>query len=275
MNLAEEIKKYEFYHIFDLGNGVSTPGYKSLVLVQQVVKDAMATVDFKDKRVLDIGCRDGLFSFEAEKAGAKEVIGIDSMISKGAVELLIPHFNSKVKMIEMSLYDLTPEKLGTFDIIIYPGVLYHLRYPFTSLKIIRDMLKPGGKLILETAIMRSWKFNKLEKMALLFCPTEKESPYEPTSVTFFNTKGMKDSLRTLKYEPETVNFLYDGIFGKAMPFIKKLKWWLMYLYKQYYIDRGTFVCTAGVAENEETVKYWHQTYSGDDIQELAAQHKPK
>lgn len=268
MDLQQEISKYEFYHIFDLGNGIKTPGYKSLIPTQQVVRNAMASIDFNGKRVLDIGCRDGLFSFEAEKAGAKEVIGIDNMLSKGAVDFLIPYFNSKVKMYEMSLYDLTPEKLGTFDIIIYPGVLYHLRYPFTSLKVVRDMLNPGGKLILETAVLRSWKFTNLEKLALLFCPTEAESPYEPTSVTFFNTKGLNDSLRTLHYKPESVNYLYDDVVRKEMPLFKKFKRYLMFLYKRYFIDRGTFVCTAIQVENDGVSKYWNEVYKSDDIIDL-------
>ena len=65
----------------------------------------------KGKRVLDIGCRDGIYSFEAEKMGAKEVIGIDNDISKPALEFLIPYFNSKVKMFEMNLFDLKEEIL--------------------------------------------------------------------------------------------------------------------------------------------------------------------
>ena len=65
--------------------------------------------------MLDIGCRDGLFAFEAESMGASEVIGIDNDLSKAAVEFLIPFLKSKVTMYEMNLYDLKPETFGLFD----------------------------------------------------------------------------------------------------------------------------------------------------------------
>jgi hypothetical protein len=61
--------------------------------------------DLAGKRVLDIGCRDGLFSFEAEKMGAQEVLGIDNDLSPGATEFLIPWFQSKVRMQAVNLYD--------------------------------------------------------------------------------------------------------------------------------------------------------------------------
>jgi tRNA (mo5U34)-methyltransferase len=42
----------------------------------------------RGKRVIDIGCRDGMFSFEAERMGAAEVTGIDNDLSTAAVEFL-------------------------------------------------------------------------------------------------------------------------------------------------------------------------------------------
>ncbi|MBD0343628.1 MAG: hypothetical protein ICV63_02075, partial [Coleofasciculus sp. Co-bin14] len=69
--LREELKKYNFYHIIQLTENLSTPGYEEFVPIQQMALRALKTLDLKDKRVLDIGCRDGLFSFEVEKLGAK------------------------------------------------------------------------------------------------------------------------------------------------------------------------------------------------------------
>jgi 2-polyprenyl-3-methyl-5-hydroxy-6-metoxy-1,4-benzoquinol methylase len=81
------------------------------------------------------------------------VIGIDSDLSKGATEFLIPHFRSHVQMHELTLFDLRPQTFGRFDVIVLAGVLYHLRYPFWGLKILRDLLSPDGILIIETAIL--------------------------------------------------------------------------------------------------------------------------
>ena len=127
------------------------------------------------------------------------------------------------------------------------------------------MLKPGGKLILETAVMRSWKTSKLEKLPLLFCPVEDESPYEPTSVTFFNTKGMVDSLKTLNFKTEKVSYLYDDLEKQKMSPKKRIIHSLSFAWKKYFIDRGTFICTATDNDHEGVSNYWNKVYSAEDI----------
>ena len=95
--------------------------------------------------------------------------------------------------------------MGLFDVVFFPGVLYHLRYPFWGLKVLRDMMKPDGELLIETAIWRGDPNN-----AILFCPIEKDSPYEPTSCTFFNEKGLVDTLKSLNFDTVDVEFLSSG-----------------------------------------------------------------
>jgi 2-polyprenyl-3-methyl-5-hydroxy-6-metoxy-1,4-benzoquinol methylase len=173
-------------------------------------------MDFNNKRVLDIGCRDGLFSFFAESRGAAEVIGIDNDLSKPAVEFLIPFFNSKIKMYEMNLYDLKPDTFGLFDLVIFPGVLYHLRYPFWGLKVIRDLIKVGGQLLLETAIWEGDPNN-----AMLFCPIDKDSPFEGTSCTFFNHKGITDTLRSMGMKVSSAECLTKDYQRKVKDLIRQ------------------------------------------------------
>jgi SAM-dependent methyltransferase len=210
-------------------------------------------LDLRDRRVLDIGCRDGLFSFEAEKLGAKEVIGIDNNLSTGAVEFLIPYFNSKVKMHELNLLGLKPEDFGLFDIIIFSGVLYHLRYPFWSLKIIRDVLQTGGYLIIETAIFRD-----KNKYAMLHCPVGSESPYEGSSCSFFNMKGLNDTLSSLGFTVENVNILNDR-FQNRRPDAKELLRFL--LKRRKVIDRATLICRKVEQTPWKSLdNYWNGTH---------------
>tara|TARA_B100001059_G_C17760197_1_gene542381 strand:+ start:266 stop:1183 length:918 start_codon:yes stop_codon:yes gene_type:complete len=195
--LQANADKYSWYHTIKLADGVYTksaiPHFKDK---WDFMLQGMENIDFKNKRVLDVGCRDGLFSFEAEKRGAKEIIGIDNDISKGASEFLIPLFKSKVKMYEMNLYDLKPEKFGLFDVIIFYGVLYHLRYPIWGLKKLASCLSDNGFLLLESGML----VNKtLENKDILYCPVE-ESPYEESSCTFFNKKGLSTTMRSLKFK---------------------------------------------------------------------------
>lgn len=267
--LLAQLGKHSFYHFIDLGNGRETQGWDKARPVQQLVLRQLDRLSFEGKRVLDVGCRDGLFSFYAEKKKAAEVIGIDNLLSSGAVEVLIPYFRSRVRMHEMNLFDLTPEKFGRFDIIICPGVVYHLRYPFLAMRILRDLLAPNGILVLETAILRIH-----EGTALLYCPAPKDSPYEKTSVTFFNPRGMLDSLASFGYRTEGHDYLfgvnafrlpYTGLRSRLMAIGNQWQRWMPSLVRmllgRYVIDRGVFVCRFDEKlVDPELEDYWNRIY---------------
>lgn len=196
--LIEAIARYQWYHRIQVRGDIFTPSYlptlDSFMDIWDLILEGMAMVDFRGKRVLDVGCRDGLFSFEAEKRGAEEVIGIDNDISRGASEFLIPFFDSKVRMHEMNLYDITPDRFGTFDVIVFPGVLYHLRYPFWGLKQLLSCLSDNGIFLIESGMLVEPALGRHE---LLYCPVE-NSPYEPTSCTFMNEKALTTTLRAFQ-----------------------------------------------------------------------------
>jgi len=196
-SLQKEAEKYTWYHSIKLADDVHTksaiPHFKAKWDFMLV---GMDHIDFKNKRVLDVGCRDGLFSFEAEKRGAKEIIGIDNDISLGATNFLIPLFKSKVQMYEMNLFDLNPEKFGLFDVIIFYGVLYHLRYPVWGLKKLSSCLSDNGILLIESGMLVN---KELENIDLLYCPVE-DSPYEESSCTFFNKRGLETTMRSLNFK---------------------------------------------------------------------------
>ncbi len=205
--LADRIKQYRFYHTIPLTDEISTQGAQdpAVVRIWDIVLKALRSVDVSDKRFLDIGCRDGLFSFDAERRGAREVVGIDNDLSLGAVELLIPYFGSKVRMHAMNLYDLTPKSFGVFDVVCFAGVLYHLRYPIWGLKLIRDVLVDGGTLILETAI-----YIDDNKRAMLNCPIGRECPGDdPTNCANFNLKGLVDTLYSLGITVDSGEYLWE------------------------------------------------------------------
>ena len=248
--ILEEIKKYKFYHCIKLTENITTPGEEDYVPSQNLFFSHLENINFKNKRVLDIGCRDGLFSFYSEKKGASEVIGIDNNLSIPTKEFLVPFFNSKVKFKELNLFDLPKEQLGVFDIIIFPGVLYHLRYPFWALKIITDLLKKGGKLIIETPIIEDF-----ENKSILFTPIEKDSPYERTSCTFFNKKSINDTLISLGYEIKKTDLLKRR-FHELKTFIKKK------ILNKTVITRSVFTAELkGIDKESFLYKYWNETHT--------------
>lgn len=255
--LRDELKKYNFYHIIKLTENISTPGYEVFVPLQEVALKALRAIDVQNKRVLDIGCRDGLFSFEAEKLGAQEVIGIDNDLSLGAVNLLIPYLKSNVKMYELNVLDLKPETFGVFDIVIFPGVLYHLRYPFWTLKLIKDVLRDGGQLIIETAV-----FMDNNQRAILFCPIGSESPYEDTSCTFFNLKGLSDTLSSLGLVIENTELLSQPEKLDDTDWLSNIKSRLKaFQPTKPFISRATFICSKQAQlESTPVNDYWNSTH---------------
>ena len=110
--------------------------------------------DLSGMRVLDIGCAEGFFSFEAERRGAKEVIAIDSFPdSVRRFDICRNALGSKATAYLCNVYDLNPRTFGTFDFVFFFGVLYHLRHPLLALEKISSVCT--GSMLLQTANFES------------------------------------------------------------------------------------------------------------------------
>lgn len=133
---------------------------------------------------LDIACRDGLFSFWLEDHGVLPVTGIDNNISEG-IGWLCRVNESRVKVQELSVYDLPPD--GSYETVLFFGVLYHLRYPFNGIRSVVGATKTGGVIVIETGMLIQ------NELPLLYCPVL-TSPWDSTSCTFFNEKGLDETM---------------------------------------------------------------------------------
>lgn len=94
--------------------------------------------DLTGKTVLDIGCNAGFYSIEMKKRGAKKVVGFDSDERYLAQARFASHvLKTEIEFKNMSVYDiaLLNEK---FDVVIFMGVLYHLRHPLMALDLLYD-----------------------------------------------------------------------------------------------------------------------------------------
>ena len=145
-----------WYHTIDLGDGVFTPGAEGIRIMNQTMIDFLPR-SFKGMSILDIGCWDGLFGFEAEKRGASKVLGIDNhsggdgfsqerlkAIKGGGFKPLMTAkaiLGSNVECQVMNVYDISQENIGEFDCTFFFGVLYHLWHPMLALQLIRRVTK--------------------------------------------------------------------------------------------------------------------------------------
>jgi tRNA (mo5U34)-methyltransferase len=134
-----------WYHQIEVAPGVVTPGIND---TQQILAALRLPERLDGLRVLDIGARDGFFSFECERRGA-EVVAIDSMPpGQTGFPIAKELVGSNVEILQRNVYELSPEEFGTFDLILFLGVLYHLRDPMLALDRIWSVSR--DKLIVET-----------------------------------------------------------------------------------------------------------------------------
>jgi tRNA (mo5U34)-methyltransferase len=96
--------------------------------------------DLSGKSVLDIGCNAGFFSLEMKKRNADRVVGIDVMPYCLAQARFLSHwFQQPLELRQIGAYDI--ESLGQFDIVLFIGVLYHLRHPLYALDKVASICK--------------------------------------------------------------------------------------------------------------------------------------
>jgi tRNA (mo5U34)-methyltransferase len=102
------------------------------------------------RRVLDVGCRDGFFAFEMERRGAS-VLAVDyTRADETGFALAAELLDSRVEHRLANAYDLDPGTHGWFDIVLFLGVVYHLRDPLRALDALRSVCRPGSLLFAES-----------------------------------------------------------------------------------------------------------------------------
>lgn len=150
-----------WYHRIELPGGVVTPGHNPINAPSYGIPD-----DLTGKRVLDVGAWDGFWTFEALKRGAREVIAIDDFSDYlgtlkqedrkawATFDFCREAFGYPVERcnrFELSVYDVSPERLGTFDVVFFFGTLYHLRHPLLAMDKLASVC--SDQIFVESAIL--------------------------------------------------------------------------------------------------------------------------
>jgi tRNA (mo5U34)-methyltransferase len=134
--------------------------------------------DVAGKSVLDIGCNAGFYSIEMRRRGAERVVGIDSdgrYLEQARLASDTLGFDD-IEFAKVDVYDVAA--IGErFDLVIFMGVLYHLRHPLLALDLIREHV--AGDLLLFQSMQRGSKHLMPIKPDYEFSETEQffESAY--------------------------------------------------------------------------------------------------
>jgi tRNA (mo5U34)-methyltransferase len=109
----------------------------------------------ENRLVLDVGCGNGYHCWRMLGAGAQRVIGIDPSVKFVFQFQAIKNFAGRqlpVDVLPLGIEHM-PEKLAAFDTLFSMGILYHRRSPMAHLRELKELLRPGGQLVLETLVI--------------------------------------------------------------------------------------------------------------------------
>jgi len=155
--LLAMVPNFNWVHAIDLGGGVVTPGLWGRG--NPVIEKALLEIDWRGKKVLDIGCWDGMYSFLAESQGAAEIYATDIINQRDFSDQPTFHLahalrhSKAVYYPDMSVYHIESLGVRDFDVIIFSGIYYHLKEPVRALTTLRRLLKDGGTILVEGAIL--------------------------------------------------------------------------------------------------------------------------
>ena len=126
------LQRLGWYHSMELPDGSVIPGFQTIAQLRTRIAQFPIPADLRGRRVLDIGAWDGWFSFEMERRGA-QVLAVDATPQerfRAARELLGCRVEYRIE----DVCHLSPAKIGRFDIVLFFGVLYHLKHPVLALE---------------------------------------------------------------------------------------------------------------------------------------------
>lgn len=150
VEILEKTDNRRWFHAIELLPGCYSPGP---CFPDERFIEYPQTQDLTNKTVLDIGAWDGGYTFMAEKRGGQlTAYDIQDPCHSGfniAKECL----GSDARHIMGSVYDLSPDQHGTYDVVYYFGVFYHLFNPVKAFCNINRVLDNGGLMLFEGAIL--------------------------------------------------------------------------------------------------------------------------
>jgi len=152
-----------WFHGIDLGQGVRT---KTGSIADEPDDHPRSTFDLvarclpedlAGQSVLDVGCNGGFYAVEMKRRGAGRVLAIDSQRHHVRQTRFVARaLELDLEIERLSVYDLSPTRVGEFDVCLALGLVYHLKHLVLALE--RLFLVTRGTLIVETGILPKDRF---------------------------------------------------------------------------------------------------------------------
>ncbi len=199
--LSELASRTDFlwHQRFELGQGIVTPGISDVAFL---FAQAGVPSDLSGLSALDIGTTNGGAAFELERRGADPVVALDMTDDAHfGFATICGTLRSRVEFRQASVYELSALFDEQFDIVLFWGVLYHLRHPLLGLDNVRSVAR--GSVYVETAVC-DHETGALGDRALARFYRLAELGADPSNWFAPNVSGLVDWCTSCGFAVETV-----------------------------------------------------------------------
>jgi 2-polyprenyl-3-methyl-5-hydroxy-6-metoxy-1,4-benzoquinol methylase len=215
-----------WWHAIPLPNGDRINGHNPDKLAQHKMWNALGFEKdyFVDKSVLDIGANDGFFSIAALIAGAKTVCSIntaDWITWPKNIEFAANAWNVRPEIITADFRDYPFRE--SFDTVLFLGVLYHVEDVFGTVKRLKDLVRPGGSIFVETHVT-----NIVSDVPILEMASDTFATSAPQGKKNLNSVGISNYLLPNKHAVHQLAINHDLVFthldGPGNVYSRELPW---------------------------------------------------
>jgi tRNA (mo5U34)-methyltransferase len=215
----EAIAGLHWWHTIEVAPGVVTPGPWDLRPTAELMP---WPASLRGARCLDIGTMDGFWAFELERRGAAEVLAIDVGETDHArlkwrpgpiprrpelgetFRVAAGLLGSRAEYRELSVYDLDPDEVGEFDVVVMGFVLQMLRDPLRGLEAVRAVCR--GHLILLDTVSRP--------LSLVPSPIVRlDARRDGREFFVFNPRGMRKALELSGFHVEEMTRIFRDTYA--------------------------------------------------------------
>lgn len=192
-----------WWHCIDLGDGIRTK--TSSVMGEPIdhpqdrweVLSRCLPADLTGKSVLDVGCNAGFFAIEAKRRHAARVLGIDAQRHEiMQAEFVKRVLDLDIQYRQMNIYDVNPATVGTFDVTLALGLLYHCKHLLLAMEILfavtNELLIVDSSVLPQDSVAKdvSFEWGSLhEKVHLLGYVEQSWKPRNENHANWFLTTG--------------------------------------------------------------------------------------
>lgn len=160
--LLEQVNQREWFYSFELPDGSTTRTYHEGELdaihntrwrmLEHTLEGAYAD-GFGDLTAIDLAAHQGWFTARLARAGLTKITGVDQRASHVEDATLMARVlgNEQTRFLHSDIFDLDAEALGTFDVVLMLGLLYHLENPVGALRLARALCR--DLFVIETQVV--------------------------------------------------------------------------------------------------------------------------